>query len=138
MVIFVCNLQDENNLDKLKNSKEFKDLKDYIAKKNLFPVVVGYIKDYSKKAKLDEKDVISFAQELKESSQFRHAQYESYLYADNPLVALVDITREYLSLKFNKNFAFITTPEKDIKCTFIIYDEIEIKNTKKKHYCRFY
>ena len=36
LAIFVCNLQDENNLDKLKNSKEFKDLKDYIAKKIFF------------------------------------------------------------------------------------------------------
>ena len=82
LAIFVCDLLDEKSIDKLKNFKfvlpeddtqSFVDLKDYIAKKTLFPVVIGYIKDDSKKAQLEEEDVMSFAQELKGATRFEVA-----------------------------------------------------------------
>ena len=97
LAIFVCDLLDEKSIDKLKNFKfvlpeddtqSFVDLKDYIAKKTLFPVIIGYIKDDSKKAQLEEEDVMSFAQELKGATRFEVAMNESYLYADEPFVAI--------------------------------------------------
>ena len=144
LAIFVCNLLDKEGIDKLKNfkfelpedpdqkKKKFEDLKDYIKEKKLFPVVIGYLNDYTKKAILKEDDVKSFAQELKASSLFPEALKESYLYADDPYVAIIEITRDYLSEKFNKKVSFITSPEKDIKCTFIIIDDKRLENMKKR------
>lgn len=150
LAIFVVDLLDGESLDKLKNFKfkikedaaeqfsdlkeKFADLKDYISKKKLFPVVIGYVKDYSKKVQLKEEDVMSFARELKRSSQFRDNMNESYLYEDDPYVAILEITKVYLSVKFKMNFSVINTPKEDIKFTFLT-DETK-KN--KKHYCRPY
>ena len=77
---------------------------------------------------------MSFARELKRSSQFRENMNESYLYEDDPYVAILEITKVYLSVKFKKNFSVINTPKEDIKFTFLT-DETK-KN--KKHYCRPY
>ena len=61
---------------------------------------------------------------------------ESYLYADKPFVAIYELIKEYICVKFEKNFHVISTPKQDIKFTFIM-DENEIKK-KKKHYCKPY
>ena len=77
---------------------------------------------------------MSFARELKRSSQFRENMNESYLYEDDPYVAILEITKVYLSVKFKMNFRVINTPKEDIKFTFLT-DETK-KN--KKHYFRPY
>ena len=134
IALFVCNFSDKNSLNNLKNlkfeksddpefaAKQFEDLKDYIEKRNVFPVVVGYQKE-GEKYVLSEKDLKSFADELE----------GYYLYSDNPSISIIEITQEFLSQKYNKPVNHIYNPDKDIKFRFLINDQ---KN--KTYSCRPY
>ena len=120
------NLKFEKSLDPKFAAKQFEDLKDYIEKRNVCPVVVGYHKE-GEKYVLSEKDVKSFADEL--------GGY--YLITDEPHISIIEITEEFLSKKYNKPVSHIYSPDKYIKFTFFIDDQK--KNQKKKTYsCRPY
>ena len=136
IALFVCNFSDKNSLNNLKNlkfekshdpefaAKQFEDLKDYIKKRKVLAVVVGYHKE-GEKYVLSEKDVKSFADELQ----------GNYLFTDEPLFSIIEITQEFLSQKYNNNkhVNYIYSPDKDIKFRFLINDQ---KN--KTYSCRPY
>lgn len=137
IAVFVCNFSDENSLNNLKNfkfeksddpefvAKQFVDLKDYIKRRRVYPVVVGYHKE-GEENELSEKDLESFAEEL-----------EGYfLYTDDPHIPIIEITEEFLSKKYNnKLVTCIYSPDEDIKFRFSIVNE---KKKKKTYSCRPY
>ena len=109
LAVFVCNDSDKNSIDNLKNfkfekddgpkfaalqknkkKKKFVDLKEYIKKKKVYPVVLGYHKMGARK--LWEEDFESFAEELKGQSLF-------VINADF-LWAIEEITKVALMQKF--------------------------------------
>ena len=75
------NLKFEKSLDPKFAAKQFEDLKDYIEKRNVCPVVVGYHKK-DEEFVLSDEDLESFATEL--------GGY--YLYSDNPSSSIREIT----------------------------------------------